>query len=56
MVMETELMGIILGAVLPIYPLLLVIYQKTGRYDEIVMEFKKLRDEHERYREVYHGN
>ena len=54
--MDTELLGIILGAVLPIYPLLLVIYQKTGRYDEIVEEFKKLRDEHARYREVYHGN
>ena len=54
--MEIELLGIVLGAVLPIYPLLLVIYQKIGRYDEIVFRVKKLRDEHERYREVYHGN
>ena len=54
--METELLGIVLGAVLPIYPLLLVIYQKIGKYDEIVEEFKKLRDEHERYMGVYHGN
>ena len=46
--METEMLGIILGAVLPVYPLLLVIYQKIGRYDEIVEEFKKLRNEHEK--------
>ena len=45
--MEIEILGLILGAVLPIYPLLLVIYQKIGKYDEVVEEFKKLRDEHE---------
>jgi hypothetical protein len=45
--METEMLGIILGAVLPVYPLLIVIYQKIGRYDEIVEEFKELRNEHE---------
>jgi len=54
--MDTELLGIILGATLPVYPLLLVIYQKIGKYDEIVEEFKRLRDEHARYREVYHGS
>jgi len=54
--MDTELLGIILGAMLPVYPLLLVIYQKIGKYDEIVEEFKQLRDEHTRYREVYHGS
>jgi len=53
--METEILGIILGAVIPIYPLLFVIYQKIGRYDEIVEEFKKLRAEHYRLREAYHG-
>ena len=53
--METEILGIILGAVLPIYPLLFVIYQKIGRYDEIVDEFKKLRSEHYRLKETYHG-
>jgi len=42
--------------VLPIYPLLLVIYQKIGKYDEIVEQFKKLQEEHEEYQEVYHGN
>jgi len=29
--METEVPGIILGAVLPLYPMLFVIYQKIGR-------------------------
>ncbi|MDO9325148.1 MAG: hypothetical protein Q7T80_09365 [Methanoregula sp.] len=54
--METEVLGIILGAVLPVYPLLFVIYQRIGRYDEIVEEFKRLRTEHEHNREVHHGN
>jgi len=54
--METEISGIILGAVLPLYPLLIAIYQKIGRYDEIVEEFKNLRTEHECYKEDYHGH
>jgi len=54
--METDTLGIILGAVLPIYPLLFVIYQKIGRYDEVVEEFKKLRDEHEHVKEAHYGN
>jgi hypothetical protein len=53
--METELMGILLGVVLPLYPLLIAIYQKMGKYDEIVDEFKRLRDEHEQAKEAYHG-
>jgi hypothetical protein len=53
--METEIPGIILGAVLPLYPILFVIHQRIGKYDEIVEEFKRLRDEHERTKEVYHG-
>ena len=53
--METELLGIVLGAVLPIYPLLFAIYQKIGKYDEIVEEFKKLRSEHQHQKEDYHG-
>jgi uncharacterized membrane protein (DUF106 family) len=55
-VMETEVPGIILGVVLPLYPMLFVIYQKIGRYDEIVEEFKKLRAEHDAHRENFHGN
>ncbi|MCK9579524.1 MAG: hypothetical protein M0Q92_03615 [Methanoregula sp.] len=51
-----EISGIILGAVLPIYPILFVIHQRIGRYDEIVEEFKRLRDEHEHMKEAYHGN
>jgi len=54
--METEILGIILTTVLPIYPLLFAIHQKIGRYDEVVEEFKKLRNEHERTKEAYHGN
>ena len=53
--METEILAITLGAVLPLYPLLIAIYQRMGRYDEIVEEFKRLRDEHEYTKEVYHG-
>ena len=55
-VMDTETLGIMLGVVLPLYPLLFAIYQKIGKYDEIVEEFKKLRSEHEQHRENYHGN
>jgi hypothetical protein len=53
--METETLGIVLGAVLPLYPMLFAIYQKIGKYDEIVEEFKKLRAEHESHKENYHG-
>ncbi len=52
--METETVALILGVVLPLYPVLFVIHQRIGRYDEIVEEFKKLRDEHERMKEAYH--
>jgi hypothetical protein len=55
-VMEIETLGIVLGAVLPIYPVLFTIHQKIGKYDEIVDEFKKLRNEHELHKENYHGN
>ena len=54
--MEPEITGMMLGAVLPIYPLLFAIYQKIGKYDEIVEEFKQLRAEHDTYKESYHGN
>ena len=54
--METEILAIVLGAVLPIYPVLYAIYQKIGKYDEVVEEFKKLRNEHERIKEEGHGS
>jgi hypothetical protein len=54
-VMETELLAIVLGAVLPVYPMLFAIYQKIGKYDEVVEEFRKLRAEHEHHKEEYHG-
>ncbi len=53
--METEIVGLILGTVLPVYPVLFVIHQRIGRYDEVVEEFKKLRDEHEHMMEALHG-
>jgi hypothetical protein len=54
--METEMAGIVLGAVLPLYPMLFVIYQRIGRYDEVVEEFRRLRAEHEQCRREYHGS
>ena len=53
--METEVLGILLGTVLPLYPILFAIYRKTGRYDEIVREFRRLRHEHEQMKGAYHG-
>ena len=54
--METEILAIVLGAVLPIYPMLFAIYQKIGKYDEVVEEFRKLLNEHEHLREECHGS
>ena len=53
--METEIFGIVLATVLPIYPMLFAIYQKIGKYDEIVEEFRKLRDEHAAFKEKFHA-
>lgn len=53
--MEPESLTIIIGTVLPIYPILLVIHQRIGKYDEIVDEFKNIRTEHERMKETHHG-
>ena len=55
-ILDLDTLGILLGVVLPIYPMLFVIHQKIGKYDEIVEEFKKLRTEHENYKERYHGS
>jgi hypothetical protein len=54
-IMETELAGMVLGAVLPLYPMLFIIYQKIGRYDEVVEEFRRLRAEHDSHAEHWHG-
>ena len=54
--METEILGIVLATVLPLYPMLFAIYQKIGKYDEIVEEFKQLRAEHDAHKENYHGH
>jgi hypothetical protein len=53
--MDTEIISITLGAVLPLYPLLFAIHQKIGRYDEIVEEFKALRAEHEEFTGAPHA-
>jgi hypothetical protein len=53
--METELSAIVLAAVLPLYPVLFMIHQRIGRYDEVVEEFRKVQHEHERMKEAYHG-
>ena len=54
--MDVELSAVVLGAVLPLYPALFVIYQKIGRYDVMYEEFGTHRDDHERTKEAYHGN
>lgn len=54
--MEIETLGLVLGVVLPLYPVLFVIHQKIGQYDEIVDEFKRLRNEHEMMKGTYHGD
>ena len=46
--MNTELTVVVLGAVLPIYPALFVIYQKIGKYDVMCEDLKALREEHDR--------
>ena len=54
--MDIELLAVVLGAVLPLYPALFVIYQKIGRYDVVCEKFADLKNEHERTKEKYHGN
>jgi hypothetical protein len=54
--MDVELLAIVLGAILPLYPALFAIYEKIGRYDVMYEEFAALQDEHERKKEHYHGN
>jgi len=53
--MELEITAIILTAVLPLYPCLFAIHQRIGRFDEVVEEFRRLQDEHEKRKEACHG-
>jgi len=51
--MYSDFIIIVLGAVLPIYPALLVIYQKIGKYDVMCEDLGRLREEHDR---IIHGD
>ena len=48
---NSEIIVIILAAVLPVYPALWTIYQKIGKYDALCVDFARLRDE---YRERHY--
>ena len=53
--MDYELLGLILGAVLPLYPALFGIYQRIGRYDTLCEEFRVHLREQNRQTETIHG-
>jgi|GEM_PF-2189862 len=55
--MDVELTVVLLSAMLPIYPALLVIYQKIGKYDVMCEDLGHLQEEHARfhYGEKAHG-
>jgi len=53
--MDVELLVIVLGVVLPLYPSLFVIYERIGKYEVICAEFEAHRDEHQKSKEAYHG-
>lgn len=46
--MTLEFTAVVLGAILPVYPALFIIYQKIGKYDAMCEELGRLRDEHDR--------
>lgn len=52
---NAELLVVILGAVLPLYPALWFIDRKIGEYDVICAEFVLIREEYRRLRENQHG-
>jgi hypothetical protein len=54
--MDIETTALILGAVLPLYPSLFVIYEKIGKYEVICAEFEALRAEHEKMKGEHHGS
>jgi hypothetical protein len=45
--MDTELVAILLGAILPVYPALFAVSQKIGTYDAMCGELARLREEHD---------
>jgi len=55
--MDSELALVVLSATLPIYPALLVIYEKIGKYDAMCTDLGRLKEEHSRfhYGETAHG-
>jgi hypothetical protein len=53
--MDLETTALILGVVLPLYPSLFSIYERIGKYEQVCMEFRSLREEHEKIKEKYHG-
>jgi hypothetical protein len=53
--MDTEYLAVVLGTVLPLYPVLFSVHQKIGKYDVVCAEFAALRDEHARMKEQHHG-
>ncbi len=55
--MDSELALVVFSATLPIYLALLVIYEKTGKYDVMCTDLGRLKDEHSLfyYGETAHG-
>jgi len=45
--MTLEFTAVVLGAILPVYPALFIIYQKIGKYDAMCEELGRLRNEHD---------
>ena len=54
--MDVELIVVVLGIVLPLYPSLFVIYERIGKYEVICAEFESHREEHQKSKEAYHGS
>jgi hypothetical protein len=53
--MDYELLAVILGALLPVYPALFGIYQKIGTYDAVCEYFRAHLKDHPPYSEIHHG-
>ncbi len=53
--MEPDTITIVLGAVLPLYPVLFSVHQRIGKFDEVTEEFRRLQNEHELRKEACHG-